>query len=184
MKRHILFVFLVFNTPCFSQLNEKENNTSIIDGIYQDHHYFKKNYKERYAKNYHEPDTNIFHSPYTPSKHILISQSKSMKCLYYNHEKAYYLTFTNDSYTFFFNEDYFWLTPNEFDVFYTNICDAFERGDKIQRLSLKYSHLVLRFIDNEVVFYSFNKKKLIYFISNRYNREELKEIFVNSRVNK
>ena len=102
-----------------------------------------------------------------------------MKCLYYTHEKAYYITFINDSSTFFFNEDYFWLTPNEFDVFYTNICDALENGDHIQRLSLKYSHLVLSFIDNQVIFHPFNKKKLIYSISKRYNRVELKEIFLN-----
>ena len=181
MKRYILFVFLVFKTPCFSQLNEKENNTPsiLIDGIYQHHDYIKKNYKELDENSYSEPDTNIFHGPYTPSKHILISQSKSMKCLFYTHVKAYYITFINDSSTFFFNEDYFWLTPNEFDIFYTNICDAIEKGDKIQRLSLKYSHLVLKFIDNQVIFYPFNKKKWIYSISNKYNREELKGIFKN-----
>ena len=184
MKRYILFVFLVFKTPCFSQLNEKENTPSIIDGIYKNHDYIKKHYKELDENSYSEPDTNIFYGPYIPSKHILISQSKSMKCLYYTHEKAYYITFTNDSSTFFFNEDYFWLTPNEFDVIYANICDALENGDHIQRLSLKYSHLVLRFIDNQVIFYPFDKKKLIYSISKRYNRLELKEIFLNKRVNK
>ena len=179
MKRYILFVFLVFKTPCFSQLNEKENTPSIIDGIYQHHDYIKKHYKDLDENSYSEPDTNIFHGPYTPIKHILISQSKSMKCLYYTHVKAYYITFINDSSTFFFNEDYFWLTPNEFDIFYTNICDAIEKGDKIQRLSLKHSHLVLKFIDNQVIFYPFNKKKWIYSISNKYNREELKGIFKN-----
>ena len=185
MKKYILFVFLVFKILCFSQLNEKGNTPSVIDGIYH-RDYSKKYYKDtvRYKNNYPEPDTNLFHGPYNPSKHILISQSQSMKCLYYTHEKAYYFTFINDSSTFLFNEDYFWLTPNEFDVFYSNICDALEKGDKILRLSLKQTSLVLRFIDNEVIFYPFNKKKMIYSISKRYNRIELKEIFVNSGVNK
>ena len=184
MKKYVFFVFLALKMLCFSQVKEMNNTPSIIDGIYQHSDYGKKHYKEHYENSYPEPDTNVFHGPYTPSKHILISQNQSMKCLYYTHEKAYYLTFINDSSTFIFNEDYLWLTPNEFDVFYMNICDALERGDKIQRLFLKQTHLVLRFIDNEVVFYPFNKKKMSYSISKRYNRIELKDIFLNSRRRK
>ncbi len=177
MKKFILFFFLISKTLCFSQVVDKKNHVNIIDGVYdKSHFHHKKMYYERYENRYTEPDTNSFDGPYKPSKHIVISKSKSMKCLYYTHEKAYYFTFVNDSSTFIFDEDYFWISENEFDLFYTKICDMIEKGYETQRIELKHTPITLRYIDKEVIFYYFNIKKSIYSISKSISIDEIRDI--------